>query len=133
MMTCETYQEIVAAHVDDSLAADEQREVESHLAGCAKCSSLSAQEQAFFSAFSNRQIIIPVPQETEQQLRTALKGKEGSSLTLGERFRAWPMPELAQPRLAWGTALASLLVIVSLLQLLVPSSAARLPATATSY
>ena len=133
MMICETYHELVAAHVDGCLTADERREAEHHLASCEQCRALFAQEQQFHAAFAARQVMVPVPSAVEQQLQTALEAENSAQFTLIDRIRTWLAPDPAQPRLAWGTALASLFVIVALFQLLSPSSKARLLATATAY
>ena len=142
-MNCETYQELVAAHVDGCLASDERNEADRHLASCTTCSQLFSHAQQFQSAFAARTLtartltartlIIPVPEAVEQRLRNALSAETESQPAFWERMRARFAYAPAQPRLAWGTALASCLVLIALFQLFSPRSSSRLLATATSY
>lgn len=79
-MNCETYQELVAAHVAGCLASAERNEADRHLASCAICSRLFSYVQQFQSAFvarmlNARTLIIPVPEAAEQQLRNALRAE----------------------------------------------------------
>lgn len=140
-MNCETYQELVAAHVDGCLASDERNEANRHLASCTTCSQLFSHAQQFQSAFAARMVtartlIVPVPEAVERQLQNALSAETASPLAFWERMRArfaYPPVRSRLPRLAWGTALASCLVLIALFQLFSPRPSSRLLATATSY
>ena len=124
MMHCETYHELVAAHVDDCLSGEERSLVEQHLASCVACRQLFAREQQFRTALGARQVRVAVPEAVEQRLRTALAAERASSPSVWERVQAWLDPAFVGPRFTWGTALASLFVVVGLFQLLSPSSPA---------
>ena len=137
-MNCETYQELVAAHVDGCLASDERNEADRHLASCTICSRLFSYVQRFQSAFvarmhNARMLIVPVPEAAEQQLRNALRAEIEPQPAFWERMRAKFAYPPVRPRLAWGTALASFLVAMSLFQLFSPRSSSHLPATVTFY
>ena len=135
-MNCGTYRELDAAHVDGCLASDERNEADRHLASCTMCSRLFSHAQQFRSAFTAHNLIVPVPEAVEQRLRNALAAETESQPAFWERIRAgfaYPPVRPRLPRLAWGTALATCLVLIALFQLLSPRSSSRLLSTATSY
>lgn len=145
-MNCETYQDLVAAHVDGCLSPDERNEAERHFASCTTCSQLFSHAQQFQSAFAARMLnartlnartfIVPVPEAVEQQLRSALSAETELQPAFWERMRArfaYPPGRSRLPRLAWGTALASFFVAIALFQLLNSDSSSRLLTTVTSY
>jgi anti-sigma factor RsiW len=109
-MNCETYQDLVAAHVDDVLSPLEKQEAERHLAACPLCQHLFAEESRFHAAFVARRLIVPVPDEVEARLRAALGATVTSPPSWYNRLSA----SLSQPRLAFGLA-AVVLTIVLLL------------------
>jgi anti-sigma factor RsiW len=111
-MTCEVYQDLVAAHVDGALSATEYHEVEQHLASCASCQQLFAEESRFHPAFAARQLIVPVPTDVEQRLRTVLRKESALSFSWRDRLSAL----FPQPRLAAGVAIAGLVIAVVLSQ-----------------
>lgn len=136
IMNCETYQELVAAYVDGCLSPDERNEAERYLASCTTCSQLFSHARQFLSAFTTHNLIVPVPEAVEQQLRNALTAESESQPDFWERMRArlaYPPVRSRLLRLAWGTALASFLVAIGLFQLLSPDSSSRLLATVTSH
>ena len=116
-MTCETYEELVAPHVDGVLAPAEVQEVEHHLQFCAQCSQLFAEQSEFRTAFTARRFLVSLPSEVEEQLRLAL-AKEAesaipvstSSSPLWDRISAF----FTLPRFAVGLAAASILVVLFL-------------------
>jgi anti-sigma factor RsiW len=105
-MTCETYQDLVAAHVDDVLVPAERQEVEQHLGTCERCQRLFAAETRFHAAFVARQFVVPVPVEVERRLRIALAAEQASQPSLRERVVVF----LSWPRLTLGMAAAGLLI-----------------------
>lgn len=109
-MTCDAYEDLVAAHVDGVLLAEELQEVELHLAGCPRCHQLFSEQKQFRTAFATRRLILPVPLSVEQQLQQKLTADTAIyvRLPLWERFAAW----LWQPRFLLGTATASLLIML---------------------
>ncbi len=109
-MNCEVYQDLVAAHVDEVLSSAERQEVEQHLASCASCQRLFAEESRFRTAFAARRLIVSVPAEVEQRLRVALAAESTPARSWWERSSAlfW------QPRLAFGLAAATLVIALLL-------------------
>ena len=120
IMNCETYQELVAAYVDGCLSPYERNEAERYLASCTTCSQLFSHARQFLSAVTTHNLIVPVPEAVEQQLRNALTAESESQPDFWERMRArlaYPPVRSRLLRLAWGTALASFLVAIGLFQL----------------
>jgi len=109
-MTCEAYQELVAAHVDGVLSPTECQEAEQHLAACAACQQLFENESRFHAAFAARRLMVAVPAEIEQRLRVALAGESPPTPSWRERLSVlfW------QPRLAFGLAAVALLIALLL-------------------
>ena len=69
------------------------------------------------SPFAARTLFVPVPEAIEQRFRNALTAETESQPTFWERMRArfaYPPVRPRLPRLAWGTALASCLVLIAL-------------------
>ncbi|MBM4257666.1 MAG: hypothetical protein FJ147_17460 [Deltaproteobacteria bacterium] len=71
-MTCETYRDIIAAHVDGHLTAVEHQEVEAHLASCKRCALLFADQQQFRQISRTWHWETPIPLEVEHRLRAAM-------------------------------------------------------------
>lgn len=118
-MTCEAYEEIIAAHVDGVLTPTELREVERHLQSCAQCSQLFAEQSEFHTAFTARRLLVPLPAETEERLRLALAKEtevpipfSPTSSSLWSRLSAFFTP----PRFAIGLAAASILGVLLFLR-----------------
>jgi len=112
-MNCETYQDLVAAHVDGMLSPLEKREVEQHLTTCPQCQRLFVEESRFHAAFVARRLIVPVPNEVEARLRTAL----GAAVTPTLSWRTRLFASLSQPRLAFGLVTAGLVIALLLSRL----------------
>jgi anti-sigma factor RsiW len=104
-MTCEAYEDLVAAHVDGVLASTELREVEQHLTACVPCQQLFANQARFRAAWSARHLIVPVPSELEERLYTALHAQRIATPAWRERFLNF----FARPRLALSLAIAGVL------------------------
>lgn len=107
-MTCEAYQETVAAHVDGRLNPTEQQAVEEHVRSCLRCQRLFTEESRFRTAFSALHLVVPVPAEVEQRLRRALAAEREPTLLWWERLRAFT----PQPRLVVGFAAVGLLLVL---------------------
>src|SRR5262245_16798202 len=71
-MTCDAYQDLVAAHVDGQLSATELQEVDAHLQSCASCRERYAEEQQFQRAFASRRILLVTPPDVLTRLQEAL-------------------------------------------------------------
>ena len=69
-MNCQDYREIISAHIDGALCAEEQLEVESHLQQCAKCKQLADWERKAKSALKQHlSPIAPRPELRQRVLR----------------------------------------------------------------
>ncbi len=113
-MNCETYQDLVAAHIDGVLTPAERQEAEAHLGTCEQCRRLFAEEQRFHAAFAARRLIMPVPAEVEQRLRLALVAERVSQRPLWQRVGEWIGASRLFPRVAVGLAVAGLLIALLL-------------------
>ena len=71
-MTCDEYQDLVAAHVDGQLNPTERQEVHAHLQECASCCERFAEEQQFRLAFASRRVLLTTPPAVLTQLHEAL-------------------------------------------------------------
>lgn len=71
-MTCDKYQDLVAAHVDGQLNPTELREVNAHLQECVPCRERFAEEQQFHLAFASRRVLLTTPPTVLTQLHEAL-------------------------------------------------------------
>jgi anti-sigma factor RsiW len=107
-MTCDVYEDLAAAHVDGVLSPDEQQDVETHSATCARCRQLFTDQSRFHSQFSAQRLIVPVPAAAEQRLRIALAAEQTPPSSRWERFSAFFSPV----RFAVGFAVAGLLATV---------------------
>jgi anti-sigma factor RsiW len=118
-MTCEAYEELIAAHVDGVLTSTELQEVEHHLQSCPRCPQLFAEQSEFRAAFVARRLLVSVPVEMEQRLHSALAAERGSpvSFLLRPSWRTRFFAFFRQPRFAIGVAAATVLVAVLLSRL----------------
>lgn len=119
-MTCEAYEELIAAHVDGVLTPAELQEVEHHLGSCPRCPQLFAEQSEFRAAFVARRFLVSAPVETEQRLQAALAAETGSSSTVFPLRPSWRTRVLAffrQPRFAIGVTAATALIAVFLSRL----------------
>jgi anti-sigma factor RsiW len=106
-MNCETYHDLVAAHVDNVLSTTERQEVEQHLALCQQCRRLFAEESRFRAAFTARRLIVPVPPHVEQHLRAVLAA-ENAAPSVWERL----VPFFTLPRVAVGFAAGLIMALL---------------------
>ena len=113
-MDCQTYQDLVAAHVDGVLTDEERQAVEIHLGLCEQCRHLFVEQQQFQAAFQAHQYIIPVPADVEQRLRIALAAERESERPVWERLREWSSTTSLVPRFALGLAAVGLLLALLL-------------------
>jgi anti-sigma factor RsiW len=88
-MNCDTYQDLVAAHVDNALTASEADEAQAHVRECDGCRRLFAEERQFRVAFAARRLIVPFPAAATQRLQQVLHTATVSQPTIRERLRAW--------------------------------------------
>ena len=113
-MNCETYQDLIAAHVDGVLTPAERQEAEAHLGTCEQCRRLFAEEQRFRVAFAARRLVVPVPAEVEQRLHLALVAERGPQRPLWQRVGDWLGASRWFPRVAVGLAVAGLFIALLL-------------------
>lgn len=78
-MTCEEYQDLVAAHVDGQLSSTEQHAVNGHLQSCDACRERFAQEQQFHRAFASRRFLLS-PSPAVMETLTAALAREAPPL-----------------------------------------------------
>jgi anti-sigma factor RsiW len=118
-MTCEAYEELIAAHVDGVLTSAELQEIEHHLGSCLRCPRLFAEQSEFRAAFVARRLLVSVPVETEQRLHAVLAAEAGSPVVFSLRpsWRTRFFTFFRQPRFAIGIAATMVLVVVFLSRL----------------
>ncbi|MEW6297366.1 MAG: zf-HC2 domain-containing protein [Thermodesulfobacteriota bacterium] len=132
-MNCETYQDLVAAHVDGVLTAAERQEVEAHLSTCAHCQRVFAEEKRFHAAFVARRLIVPVPAEVEQRLHSALCAESEVRPPVWKRLGSWLEASLPRARVVAGLAAAGLLLALLLPRLFSPDHVPDLLSHAVDY
>jgi len=132
-MNCETYQDLVAAHVDGILTPTERQEVEGHLGLCTQCQRLFAEERHFHTAFAARRLIMSVPVEVEQRLRLALGAERVSPRLLWQRVGEWIGASRVFPRIGLGLVAAGLLLVLLLPRLFSPDQVPNLLPQAMDY
>lgn len=132
-MTCDNYQDLVAAHVDGALTAAESAEVTAHLSACASCRHLFEEETRFHAAFAARRFIVPVPADVERRLRNALSAEREARQPFWARLTVWPGATPMRPRLALGLAVAGLLMAILLPRIFRSAPAPNLFARAMHY
>jgi len=71
-MTCDEYQDLVAAHVDGQLNPTELQDVNTHFLSCDSCRERFAEEQQFHLAFASRRVLLTTPPVVLTQLHEAL-------------------------------------------------------------
>ena len=125
-MNCDTYQDLVAAHVDNALTPSEAAEAQAHVRDCDGCRRLFEDERQFRVAFAARRLIVPLPTAAEQRLHQALHTATVSQPTIRERLRAWLEATPLFFRVASGVAVTGLILVLLLpsLQQPTPSPAA---------
>jgi anti-sigma factor RsiW len=113
-MTCETYRDIIAAHVDGQLTYAERHEAEQHLVSCKNCAQLFADQQQFRQISRTWHWETPIPLEVEHRLRAAMAAERSPLQSwwqkAREQFASWLQPQ--QSALAFAAAAALLLTFV---------------------
>jgi anti-sigma factor RsiW len=109
-MTCEVYEDLVAAHVDGVLSATELQEAECHIASCPRCHPLFTEQKQFRTAFATRPLIFSVPHSVEQRLLQRLRAETSIRIPRRERLATFWW----RPRPLIGVATASLLLVLLL-------------------
>jgi len=113
-MTCDTYQDLVAAHVDDALTEAEAVEVRAHLRACAHCRHVFEEETRFHAAFAARKFVVPVPIDVERRLRRTLDAEGEARRSFWARLGAWFGAMPLVPRLAFGLAMTGIFLVLLL-------------------
>lgn len=132
-MTCDMYEDLVAAHVDDALTATEAMEVRAHLRACEYCRRVFEEETRFHAAFAARKLVVSVPIDVERRLRQSLEAESEASRSfwarLGARFGSMPL----FPRLAFGLAVTGIFIVLLLPQVFRSAPAPDVFAQAVHY
>jgi anti-sigma factor RsiW len=113
-MNCDTYQDLVAAHVDSALTPSEAIAAQAHVRECDDCRHLFEEERQFRVAFAARRLIVSLPTAAEQRLHQALHTTTVSQPTLRERLRAWLEATPMFFRVSSGVAVAGILLALLL-------------------
>lgn len=113
-MTCDMYEDLVAAHVDNVLTEAEAMEVRTHLRTCDRCRHLFEEETRFHAAFVTRTLVVAVPIDVERRLRMSLAAESEASRSFWARLGAWFGALPVFPRLAFGLAVTALFFILLL-------------------
>lgn len=103
-MQCPEYHELLAAHVDRQLTAEEERLASAHLATCEKCARLREAHATFRDAFRARPWIQPTPPAVRQHVLTALANEPSAEGAVTDHRHWWRRP-------AYGLALAGALAL----------------------
>ena len=102
-MNCQAYREIISAHIDGTLYAQEQVEVQSHLEQCPKCKQLA--EWEIKATKTLKQSLSPV------QPRYELKQRVLNQLGETHRSRSYGWLQI---RLGWMPVLSCLLIFAAI-------------------
>lgn len=113
-MTCDTYQDLVAAHVDNALTPAEAVEVQVHLHACDRCRHLFEEEMRFHAAFTARRLVISVPTDVERRLRRTLDAESEARRSFWERLGAWFGAIPLFPRLVFGLVMTGIFIVLLL-------------------
>lgn len=113
-MNCDTYQDLVAAHVDNALTPSEAVEAQAHVRDCDECRRLFEDERQFRVAFAARRLIVPMPAAAEQRLHQALRTTIVPQPTMRERLHAWLDATPIFFRVASGVAVAGIILVLLL-------------------
>lgn len=113
-MTCDMYEELVAAHVDDALTEAEAATVQAHLYACDRCRHLFEEETRFHAAFTARKLVVAVPIDVERRLRQRLAAEREASRSLWARLGTWFGALPVVPRFAFGLAAAGIFLVLLL-------------------
>lgn len=116
-MTCDAYEDLVAAHVDNVLTKAEAKAVQTHLRACDHCRHLCEEETRFHAAFVARTLVVAAPTEVERRLRMSLATESEAGRSLRARLGAWCGALPVLPRLAFGLAMTTLFFVLLLPQL----------------
>src|SRR5918994_7015030 len=101
-MDCLDYKEIISAHVDRTLSAEEEPEVQSHLDQCPKCKQILAWETKAMKILRQRLSPLAPRQELRQKVLDQL-GADRSNRS----------PSWLSTRRIWAPALLILLITAS--------------------
>lgn len=108
-MNCQQYREIVSAHVDETLSAQEEVEARSHLDGCDQCARIFRWEVKAAKAIKQNLFAVEVDPAVRKRILQTLETQSKRSL-LG-----WPL----NPH---GFAASLILILVVVATLLIPKS-----------
>ena len=114
MKTCKHYERLISERLDQTLAAERERELAAHLASCEPCRTLAdelARTQALLKSLPERQ--------TSPQFMSALRARLESVRQpplLVRRLRAWlrgGLDLIVRPRYVWQPAAVATLVVAA--------------------
>lgn len=114
-MHCAEYRDLVAAHVDGVLTAEEVPLAAAHVATCAACAHLLETEQKFRQAFRSRTLIRPTPAGARARLMALIEAAEEAS-GWAVPVRQWWSRPLYRAALAGAVTLLAVTVATMLLR-----------------
>lgn len=121
-MTCDTYRDLIAAHVDGSVTPIEREEAEEHLIGCKNCSRLLADQQRFRQITRTWHGEASVPSYVEHRLRVAIEAERSPLQHWWQEVRA-QLGALLQPAHGALALVAAVLLVMAVF----PKDQARPP------
>lgn len=112
-MHCGEYREVIAAHVDELLAPEEETLATAHLATCPKCIRLLERERQFTDALHARTLVQRTPAELRERVMALIDAQDRPA-----RWAARLMLSRARPgyRMAFAGVLVVLTVVVLVLR-----------------
>lgn len=113
-MTCDMYEDLVAAHVDEALTEAEAQDLRAHLRACDRCRCVCEEETRFHAAFAARNLVISLPIDVERRLRQSLEAESEANRSFWVRLAAWFGSMRLFPRLAFGLAVTGTFLVLLL-------------------
>src|SRR5262245_25490631 len=115
VMTCETYHDIIAAHVDGYLTFAERHEVEEHLASCKNCSQLFTDQQRFRQISRTWKWEAPIPADVEHRLRAAIAAESSPLQSWWQKARDQLVSLLRPPQVTFVLGATTVLLLMLVL------------------
>jgi anti-sigma factor RsiW len=115
-MHCAEYRDVVAAHVDGALTAEELALALAHIADCAQCAGLLQAQQDLRQALRARAWIRATPADVRQRVLAAIDAGGGATSWIARLKQWWVLP-WSRVALAGAIAALAIMVAVPLLRL----------------
>jgi anti-sigma factor RsiW len=114
-MTCETYRELIAAHVDGNLRPAEWQDVDRHLADCTHCARLFADQKQFRQIARTWHWEAPIPRDVEHRLHAALAAENSPLQQWWQQARDQVASWLRPPQAAFALVAVAIVVLTFVL------------------